>query len=105
MEACSRCGSHDAVKRSSVTAGPESQHEFLCRPCRFEVSVVRRNQKVNLYKVTFGIKGVPFSASVTSKTVKAGSAGEAIREVMATEAESWDDWREVYSLQLVRSNK
>ena len=104
MEACSRCGSHDAVKRSSVTAGLESQHEFLCRPCRFEVSVVRRNQKVSLYKVTFSYKG---SSVVQQATVKATSAGEAIRQVIEDHETigSPVKWREVYCLQLVRSNK
>jgi len=104
-EVCSRCKSHEAVKRSNKTAGTGSEHEFLCRPCRFDVTLTRRNEnKAHRYTVTFGAKGK--SLKIGERTVIAFTAGEAIKHVMAIE--SWRkenlEWQDAYCLKLVRRN-
>lgn len=93
---CEKCGSDYAVKANKVVVGPWGEYEYLCRACRFESSVQRRQAVDRDYFIRFtnGI-GAPCEMVFRAKT-----AGEAIE--MFQERYPYATWDECNQLTLIR---
>ena len=96
---CDKCGSNDSVKLNQHQCGIGSEHEHLCRGCRFHLSNARRNTKARTYVVSF----TKPDGSGSTYFCLAKSAGQAIEFLMRDMPDV--EWDRVHMMTLIRKRR